>query len=347
MPATIKIANHDANLISDPQGVDSRESLLDTLHGANTHGDILQSSLDRGNIPPVLLAHKNGFVEAVTAAYSRHHHLTLRPESAKKLYGKFVAHEGQKKLEIVYEDTTRYDVDFADFAQKIRCLISKNVVDDETCRWITPDFSTTTKDDAVVANIMMMGTLQAYFRYSCRMTCGIPSVTLLGIKQDYEEILRRLDKLTIYGKESGAFAEMLRPILRGFIRSFDEPEHPDVRDFWEKICDERRGSGFHYCSGWITAFCFWDGEGERQVFPRNNSRGCTLEGVGYGHVELNKVPRGFTKVPVHLIDNGIELEAEMIAGSVGVNCTGSGKRSFGRRDRGTGHDAEPPWLVHI
>ncbi|KAK8103197.1 hypothetical protein PG984_016343 [Apiospora sp. TS-2023a] len=259
MPATIKIANHEANLIFNPQGVDSRESLLDTLHGANTHGDILQSSLDRGNIPPTLLAHKNGFVEAVTAAYSRHHHLTLRPEdiwlaiisqfslyvnkNAKKLRGKFVAHEGQKKLEVVYENTMRYDVDFADFAHKIRCLISKNVVDDEICGWITPDFSTTTKDDIVVANIMMMGALQAYFRYVCRITCGIPSVTLLGIKQDYEEILRR------------------------------------------------------------------------------------LENVGYGHVEMNKVASGFTKVPVHLIDNGIEIEAEMIAGSVGVNCTGSGKPS--------------------
>lgn len=210
--------------------------------------------LDGGNLPPVLLAHKNDFVDAVTAAYSRHHHLALRPEgiwlaiisqfslyvnkNAEKLCGKFVAHEGQKEF-----------------------LISKNVVDDDICRWITPDFSTATKDDVVVANIMMMGTLQAYFSYVCRMTCGIPSVTLLGTQEDYEEILRRLDKLAYYGKEPETFADLLRPIM------------------------------------------------------------------GHGCVEMKEVPSGFTKAPVHLDNNGFELEAEMIAGSVGVNCTSSGKPS--------------------
>lgn len=361
MPTTIKVANHDANLMFNPQGVDSPKHLLTTLHefdkqmrsfGAEptkSHGDILQSSLDGGNLPPVLLARKNGFVDAVTAAYSRHHHLTLRPEDvwlaiisqfslyvnkhAEELRGKFVAHEGQKKLRIVYEDTTRYTVDFADFTQRIGGLIAKNVVDGEICRWITPDFSTTTGDDVVVANIMMMGTLQAYFRYECLIMCGIPSVTLLGTKQDYEEILRRLDKLAHYGKEPEASADLLRPVLRCFVRSFDEPAHPDVRGFWGRICDLHSGSGFDYYSGWITAFCFWNGQGERQVFP-GDSRARHVEAMhggrvaqDYGLVDMSDVPSGFTKVPVHLIDNGVELEAEMVAGSVGVNCTSSGKPS--------------------
>ncbi|KAK7917658.1 hypothetical protein PG985_011266 [Apiospora marii] len=315
MPATIRVANHDANLIYNPQGVDSRGTLLDALHGAGNHGDILQSSLDGNNLPPVLLAHKNGFVDAVTTAYSRHHHLTLRPEdvwlaiisqfslyvnrNAEKLRGKFVAHEGQKELQIVYEHATRYTVDFADFAQQISGLISESVVDDEICRWITPNFSTTTGDDIV----------------------------------DYEDILRRLDKLAHYGKEPDALSDLLRPILRCFIRSFDDPEHPDVRSFWGKICDAHSGSGFNCYSGWITAFCFWNGQGERQVFPNDpearhieTMTGCRVE-KDYGLVEMSDVPAGFTRVPVRLIDNGVELEAEMIAGSVGVNCTSSGKPS--------------------
>ncbi|KAK8070445.1 hypothetical protein PG997_010648 [Apiospora hydei] len=350
MPVTVKIANHEANLIWRPEGVDSSKSLLGTLHGGGNprryygrepekpYGDILQSSLEGDKLPPVLLAHKNGFVNAVARAYSSHHHLIIRPDDvwlaiisqfslyvnkhAEELRGKFVAHEGQKELLIKYENVTRHTVDFADFAQNISDLISENVVDDEICGWIKPAFSTTTGDDVVVANIMMMGTLQAYFRFMCMMTCGIPSVTLQGTQQDYEEILRRLDKLAYYGEEPDAFSDLLRPVVRCFIRSFDEPEHPDVRSFWEKICDEHHGSGMDYYSGWITAFCFWNGQGERQVFP---GKGWLLEDMGYGSVRMENVPSGFTKVPVHLNDNGHELEAEMIAGSVGVNCTSSGK----------------------
>ncbi|KAK8023592.1 hypothetical protein PG993_011658 [Apiospora rasikravindrae] len=352
MPATVKIAYHEANLIYRPEGVDSSKSLLETLHGIDnpgrfydegpkkSYGGILQSSVEGHKLPPVLLAHKNGFVNAVARAYSSHHHLIIRPDDiwlaiisqfsiyvnkhAEELRGKFVAHEGQKELVIVYDNATRHTVDFANFARQISDLISENVVDDEICGWIKPAFSITTGDDVVVANIMVMGTLQAYFSFSCMMICGIPSVTLQGTKQDYEEILRRLDKLAYYGEEPDAFSDLLRPVVRCFIRSFEEPEHPDVRRFWEMICDEHRGSGMDYYSGWITAFCFWNGQGKRQVFP---GYGYLLEDMGYGRVEMKDVPSGFTKVPVHLNDNGHELEAEMIAGSVGVNCTSSGKPS--------------------
>ncbi|KAK8074285.1 hypothetical protein PG994_005184 [Apiospora phragmitis] len=246
MPVTIKVANHEANLIYRPQRVDSPESLLGTLHG-----DDSASSLEGDNLPPVLLAHKNGFVNAATTAYSRHHHLAIRPEDiwlaiisqfsiyinkhAEELRGQFVAHAGQKELKIVYENATRHTVDFADFARQIRGLISESVVDDEHHDG----------DNVVVAHVMMMGTLQAYFRYA------IPSVTLLGTKQDYEEILRRLDRRARHGEEPGAFSDLLRPVVRCLIRGFDEPGHPDVRSFWEKICDEHHGSGFSYYTGSI------------------------------------------------------------------------------------------------
>ena len=63
-------------------------------------------------------------------------------------------------------------------------LLEENVVDTGLREWIILDFSTTTRDDRVVAGVLMMGTLQKYFSYMFSIVCGIPSVTLLGTEED-------------------------------------------------------------------------------------------------------------------------------------------------------------------
>ena len=144
---------------------------------------------------------KNGFVHAAIDAYSYHHHLTLRPEDiwfailtqlslyinehAEELRSFFVAHEGQKELWIIYGSGSIHTVDMGDFAQRMGGLLSKNVNDPELHPWIIPAFSTTTAQDCVVASVIMMGALQKYFAYGCRICCALPSVTLLGEKADW------------------------------------------------------------------------------------------------------------------------------------------------------------------
>jgi len=92
-----------------------------------------------------------------------------------------------------------------------------------------------------------------------RTRCGIPSITLLGEKSDYEFLLARLDKLATLGREPHTVARLLRPILTQFINVFDTP--PDM-DFWTKIVHYNGGSGSTYVGGWITAFCAWGAEGK-------------------------------------------------------------------------------------
>ena len=41
--------------------------------------------------------------------------------------------------------------------------------------------------------MLMMGALQEYFEDELTLRCGLPSVTLLGCKDDWERIARRLD----------------------------------------------------------------------------------------------------------------------------------------------------------
>ena len=142
------------------------------------------------------------------------------------------------------------------FAEEMGRLLKKNVVDTRIREWNIPDFSTTTRDDRVVASVLMMGTLQS-------IVCELPSVTLLGREEDWENILLRVEKLKGYGEEPAAWCHLLTPILKRFVLSMKDPGAEEVLDFWQRIVHYYNvGSRPTYLSGWITAFCFWDEDGK-------------------------------------------------------------------------------------
>ncbi|KAL2802738.1 hypothetical protein BJX63DRAFT_414082 [Aspergillus granulosus] len=223
-------------------------------------------------------ASQHGFIWALVAAYSRHHNLIIRPEDiwfsiltqlsfyinahAEELRSIFVSHEGQKELTVTAVGTIR-SVDLGALAVEMTERIDENLVDKEFRDWLLPDFTTTTRSDTIAAAVLMMGTLQKYFSYTMQLTCGIPSVTLLGEKEDWEKLVKRLDRLPLLGDEPARFAELLRPVLGCFVASFEKPEAPEVLDFWSRCAHrESMGSGTSYLCGWVSVFCFWDEEGE-------------------------------------------------------------------------------------
>ena len=210
-----------------------------------------------------------------------------------------------------------------------------------------PAFSTTTSHDTVVASIVMMASMQKYFSYSCSFVCGIPSVTLLGEKADYELILRRLEKLRSYGEETTLFADLLTPILKRFILSFDEPQNAEVLDFWNRIFSKwNMGSGANKITGWITAFMFWDKDGkmlyrkERSSWDDEHLPPLTLDGVTYHTMSEDDVPPGFATVPVDIDEYGNKIEAEMLAGSIGWHWSSSGGE-VANPEKGTLDTVEP------
>jgi hypothetical protein len=357
MPVTVKIAGHEASIIPEC-GDWTPAGLLNSINQEFFRGDIIQSSFDGDEAHGVRPSH-NGFVSSVTKAYNSHHHLIIRPDDvwiaiitqfnfyvnahAEELRHIFVSHEGKKDLEIIYRRASRFDVDFADFAVRINDLLEENIVDAGLRKWITPSFSTTTQLDTVVASVIMMGTLKEYFNYSCMVICGIPSVTLLGTKHDYEEIMARLERLQKYGDEATEFSRLLRPILEGFVRTFEKSESndwlsfwktDDVHEFWKRICKHQGGCDNEpdKYTGWITAFCFWDERGRRRS-PRGEE---VIGGQAYPIIPKEDLPSGFVKVPVIINDHGSKIEAEMLAGSVGIVCSSSGRKS-----------ATPPYSVGL
>ncbi|KAG6361716.1 hypothetical protein INS49_009944 [Diaporthe citri] len=330
--ARLRIVDHPATAWDKPKS----SSAEDLLRGAaprqhRSCKSLVQSSfVDSQFRDDHITPSENGFVWAAYHAYSHHHHLCIRPEDiwfailtqisfyinahAEDLRSLFVAHEGKKELKAVH-----HVADFAFLAVQMGDRIGENVLDPELKDWVLPAFSTTTDSDRVVGSILFMGAMQKYFSYSMTVFCGLPSVTLLGCVEDWENILSRLDKLDLFGDEPKRFAAMLRPILRRMVRSFSDPSSTETLDFWNTIVHRNRlGSGTDYLSGWLTAFCFWDEKGKAKA-----ARHPVLEGVAYPTVDVDKVPAGFASVPVSVDDNGHEYKATMVAGSVGILATTS------------------------
>lgn len=333
MPITLNIVNHSASGWRS-ENVSSADALLKKACPKQYERceRIVQSSFNRSSLRETYTSPSgNGFIWSAYHAYSDHHHLIIRPEdvwfailtqmsfyinaNAEKLRTFFVAHEGQKELEVISNVA-----DFGRMAQDMTDLIAKNVVDPGLRDWVMPSFSTTIDCDRIVGAVLFMGAMQKYFSYRMTITCGIPSVTLLGEADDWREMLGRLDKLELLGEEPSIFAGMLKHILSHMVLSFEEPESAQVLHFWNTIVHHNSlFSGTDYLSGWLTAFCYWDEEGTAKSCSPGRGRSNTLfKDVQYPTVDTDKVPAGFASVPVTVNDNGDEYNATMLAGSVGI-----------------------------
>ncbi|KAJ5155738.1 hypothetical protein N7492_008541 [Penicillium capsulatum] len=281
----------------------------------------------------------HGLVHAVWNAYSDHHNLILRPEDvwfsilvqlsfyinahAEELRAQFVAHSGQKHLKVTGGGSLA-TVDVGELAIRLTELVQENVADPKLRTWMMPSFSTTTRSDEIVAAVIMMGTMQKYFSYEMEMVCGIPSVTLLGEKEDWEQLRSKIEKISTFGEEPSQFASLLKPILDNFVASFDDSPSSDIQEFWNRCVHlDCMASGADYLTGWVTVFCFWDAEGN-SIYNDGNPR-----------VDTEDIPAACVSVPVKVNDNGCELETSMVAGVVGIEASsrGNGQASDGEAER--------------
>lgn len=337
MPVTLNIVDHAAKGWQSSKISSSNALLKEACPRSYRRCErIVQCSFNHNSLREHhISASQNGLVWSAYHAYSSHHHLVIRPEDvwfailtqmsfyinahAEELRAFFVEHDGKKHLEVLSSLA-----DFGSVAQEMADLIAKNVVDPGLRDWVMPSFSTTTDCDKVVGAVLFMGAMQKYFSYGIVNMCGLPSVTLLGEVEDWQEMLARLDKLELLGKEPTAFARMLKPILSHMVLSFQEPTSAKVEHFWNTIVHENRlGSGTDYLTGWLTAFCFWDENGKAKHLPSmsegfNWSENTLFGDVAYPRVDVDDVPTAFASVPVHVNDNGHKYNATMVAGSVGI-----------------------------
>lgn len=132
MPVTFKVAPHDASFFDSThrRQYTSAQQVLGTTSTAHQKskfcGELLQTSVRPEHLPGFVEG-KNGFVHGCITAYNHHHNLVIRPDDlwtcilsqfslyvnkhAEEMRAHFVAHEGQKELEIKAVGT-RYTFDF-------------------------------------------------------------------------------------------------------------------------------------------------------------------------------------------------------------------------------------------
>ncbi|KAL1793392.1 hypothetical protein ACET3X_008374 [Alternaria dauci] len=376
MPVTLTVADHKSEGYYDgrPKAA-SDDALLKGTSASDFRNCkwIIQSSISKDEFDNSHIAESNnGFVHAAFTAYNRHHHLIIRPEdvwfailsqlnvyinaNAEALRDHFVSHQGQKDLKVTAVGDI-HSVDFGVLARRMTALIQENVKDPDLRDWIMPAFSTTTVSDRTTAAVLMMGSMKAYFKYKCCLMCGIPTVTLLGERADYEDMLGRLEKLPELGPEASQFADLLRPVLRNFVASFDPEQSAVSQDFWSKIAHRLGGgSGPSYLGGWLTAFCFWNDKGQcmydqqkgsnSRSYRASNQDELELDGVSYHQVDTSDIPSGFASVPVLVDDNGKEYKTKMIAGSLGIKVTSKDDSQAGTEKKLDSLQSLSGWMMY-
>lgn len=333
---------------------------------AENHTHLLSSSLRQGPALAQLVPVKHGFVDACIAAYNEHQHLVVRPDDVwmaiisqfsffannhpdrGEFKEKLIPLDKRKKLKFS-TDSNNWTTNYGWLTQVFLKQMNDNVPDKELASWILPKFSTTTKVDALCTSIMMMGTLKANYSYQSMALCGIPTVTLEGVRADYEELLRRVDKLQEFGEETYFWGEMLKPILTRFITAFDGD--PDLL-FWNHICHRTNEMcGDEYFTGWITAFCPFDQQGRWQLFTPAVREHMHIDGVRYQALPMDKIPWGYSQVDFRVIQSGVSKEASFCAGLMGLKVT-KGPTSKPNTALGLVYDAEnttvaphPSWFI--
>ena len=321
---------------------------------------ILRSSFEGAEGTAKIIPHQNGLVMGIIQAFQQDLHLVLRPDDvwlcilsqfsmfvngkAEELRSQFVAHEGKKKLEVDVTPESLWQVELGKVFGKFTDLIQQNVLDPQLQEWIMPNFTTTTAKDKSVAAVVMMATMKHYFEYVMLCGCGFPSVTLLGEKSDWEVILQKVERLPKFGEEPTEWAKLLTAVVKSMISTFDAPDSEATKEFWLRVCHEVGVDGslnYKTMSGWLTAFCYWDEEGNRindltppppahekiseWVTSLVRRKQLILDGVKFPIIRPKDIPASVVTAPVTVIDFGSRLQYEttVVAGLLGMSISQS------------------------
>ena len=302
----------------------------------STHG-----SLGGGvNSSTLVVTLGNPFVDTIHAAFNDHRSLALSPddvwtvitqgfathvrENAEELRSKFVSHQGQVRLH-VETDFKRTDPNapWDRFLTQFSGMIAGHI-GEETRNLLVSAYTTTGPIEQSVSEIVLMGAMGAYFKYSVGTLCGIPEVTLLGTAVDWRTVRQRAQALAQYGLDW--WLKELDPVLEQFVKAAEG--NPDTR-FWNSIYKLHNESGGPFVSGWILAlFPYMEGyvrngndiaRDAAGKYVRKMQRSTVLAWeAGRSRVKNGDFPPGTTNVPFVWTDNGVETPMEFHGGVLAV-----------------------------
>ena len=195
---------------------------------------------------------KDAFFRTVVTAYANHLSLVLSPDMVwmlisqgfaryvnahpEEMRHQLVEHDGKMDLVVVtYQDLQTGNPDWeqimGDFSDSIQKYTRGDIA-----KALTADFTTTTPVTRIASEITLMESVKSYFEYVVvYLACGIPSITLQGTPEDWQQVLDKAKQLKSYALSE--WIEELEPILEEFVRA---AEGKPNQEFWQKMVKQVR-----------------------------------------------------------------------------------------------------------
>jgi hypothetical protein len=281
------------------------------------------------------------FLAAVARAYADHRPLVLSPDMvwlliaqgvaahvnvhAEEFRTRFVRHAGQRDLVVSRNDfcpgspENPWPEVFSAFSAQVAQHVGPR-----THNFFVPSFSTTGATERAAFEVTLLDAMRVYFRYSVRIVCGIPNITLEGTPADWEEIASRAEWLDSVGL--GRWRDALRPVLRQFVAA----SRGEIdRRFWQSIyrhtpptCDFKPGKS-PQVTGWVVIFFPYlrDHSGGARVPARWLRDGIPAQGLSPGGqfgFAGHDLAGGVSVAPFQLYVEEEVRKMEFLAGFLGV-----------------------------
>jgi len=265
--------------------------------------------------------HDWGFFAAVLACYNNHWVLKTSPDDWWNIIARNVAQnieengdknpvkdffvEKNEKETIEIRLPGKLDqVDYTWLFEQFSAQIKKAIKKPDYVDKMLANFSTTTPDQLISTQIMLMSSMQKYFNYTMLTSCGIPGVEMIGSLEDWLKLVDKTKNLQ----------KMLEPIMSeiGLKKWF-----ATTLNMLSKLVETFKGEPDKEWWGHILSWNILHGSGGRHWWD-----GWLIDFLGNGVSEFPKdFQSGIVSVPLNICDKyfgpPVEDTGELVAGTIG------------------------------
>ena len=278
----------------------------------------------------------DAFFGGLKYAYAHHMSVTLSPDMmwllisqgfaryvnahAEEMRQQLVSHDG--KMDLIVQSNEDLFSEKADWPTLISGFTAQidRYTKNDIAKTITADFTTTTPDERIASQITLMESVKEYFNYTVMsISCGIPSIAIMGTPDDWRQVQEKTKKLEAYSG-IGKWAQSLEPILQEFVYA---AEGKPNQKFWQDIVKKHRvkkltGGG---CSselptkldGWILKFFPYENGLTSSYVYHTEDMPSELVRVGFEYKVLSSEDGSIlSKIPMELWAGFVGAEVDSL-----------------------------------
>jgi hypothetical protein len=273
---------------------------------------------------------QDSFVHGVIDAGIQHQHLIIRPED---VWFTILTQLNfwLRRFQLLDDSPAKAPKPhiWGEFTWAMEKLMEDEVVSKDktgSLGWLGTNFSTKAWTDQTIANALFVASSVPAPSPASREIVlageiGIPSITLSGVQSDWELLVQKLNKLEGLGGQPASYSHRLRPILKRFVMTFQEPNSREAREFWDNAIIQRSQSSpdlSHVLTGWLGGFIYWDPAGytiEHDTHPNPRDAQMTLDKSMLPWHRLRDLPSAYSSLRMCWMDDRLSsTDIDLVAG---------------------------------